>query len=526
MPTVALRPVSARVPMASLVRRAAAWGMVALVLAAASPVCEARQRSGSLDSRVSRALSEAKLGPTRLAVAVMDVSSGTMLASVNERAPLIPASNLKLLTSGTALLVLGKDFEFRTGVFRQDAPEGSRVIVRGSGDPGFADHELLEEMKLGADEFLDRLAAPVIESFKANPGAGVREVVLDDRVFDREAYHPTWPANQFNEWYCAEVSGLNFHANVLELYVEPGAVGRPPLVRRVPDAPWMEVRNNARTVGSREQQTVGATRAREENRFTLMGDVPRKLDVPIRVTMNEPALVLGRLLGDRLTKAGVAHAEGLKVRMANAEEAIEYGTPLFVVRTPLERVLRRCNVNSHNLHAESLLKRVGNAVTGQPGSWSNGTAVVRMQVAERLGASVGNIEMSDGCGLSPENKVTALLMVSWLRSLASDPSVGAAFVESMASQADGRLAERFRDANLRNELRAKTGFINGVLALSGYVTDTTSGRRIAFSVIANTRPATIPASEVRKFTDSVVKIIDDHLVRQAQNERREPAMGG
>lgn len=477
--------------------------------------------AGPLDGRLNKLLADSRIGPTAsVAVAIMDVQSGELLAGVRERQALIPASNLKLITSGAALVALGKDHEFRTTFHRAATPAGEVVVVRGSGDPGLGDHLLLDEMGLSVEAFLDKIAAAVADGFKGDGGAPVREVVLDDRVFDREVYHPTWPADQYHEWYAAEVWGINFHANVLEVFPSLAPIGQPPGGRKAPDAPWLEVRNAARVVAS-GNGGVGVSRERGQNRFTLSGELRAVPEEPARVTFTGVPEVFGRLLADRLTKLGVAAPEGIRVRLAEPAETFRLGQALFTVRTPLQRVLRRCNTDSHNLYADALIKAIGNAVTGQPGTWTNGAAVIRMQVSERLGPEAGTLVMADGCGLSADNRVSPLLLASWMRSIAIDPKLGEAFLASLPTQTEGRLPQRFRGMRLANEVRAKTGFIRGVMCFSGFVSDPDSGRRIAFVALVNDRQGGFRDTDPKTLQNQIVTMIDNFM----GDRRARPARG-
>jgi D-alanyl-D-alanine carboxypeptidase/D-alanyl-D-alanine-endopeptidase (penicillin-binding protein 4) len=188
-----------------------------------------------------------------------------------------------------------------------------------------------------------------------------------------------------------------------------------------------------------------------------------------------------------------------------------------VVRTPIAAVLARCNGDSHNLYAECLCKAAGHAATSQPGSWSNGAAVVRMQLRERLGPeAAAAVLIADGSGMSRSNHVTPGVLARWLASFSTDPRCGPAFVESLprAGQ-EGSLIHRFEHKPLVNEVRAKSGFVNGVRCLSGYVTHVASGRRVAFSILVNDIPAKVAASTVKEFHEEVVQAIDQWLTRQA-----------
>lgn len=479
-----------------------------LGLAASSP-------AQSLQRKVEGALTRARLGNAHVGVSIYDVQSRTELVDVEVNARgsdhgFIPASNLKLLTSGTALCVLGKDYEFRTSLIL----DGDKLIVRGSGDPGFADPELLDKMGNGLGELLDRLVGMARQSMGPDGAGRIREVVLDDRVFDREYVHPEWPREQLHLAYCAPVSGLNFHANLLNVYVDPA--------RSQPEAPWIVVKRSLRKVKD------GSTELRLDREkdgpytFKLSGTVRYAPDGPVQVTVNESCLILGRLLADRFIAAGLAapglSSETMPVRLAAPDEQIGDGPgaqTLATVRTPIATILSRCNVDSDNLYAESLLKASGHKSTGQPGSWANGTAVVRMTVRERIGPDFAmQLVMTDGSGLSRGNRVTPGMLTRWLASMAGDPELGPVFVNSLATVGEGTLKKRFKGDKLRCEVRGKSGYIREVRTLSGFVTEPQSGRRVAYSVLINDIPAGADAKS-KEFHEDVVEIIDGYLADRA-----------
>lgn len=481
--------------------------MMALALLALAPDAAAQ----SLERKIQSALNSARLGTARVAVSVYDVDQKRELAAINadgasaERS-FIPASNLKLLTSGAALATLGADFEFLTTLIQ----DGDTLVIRGMGDPGLADPELLAQMGADLNTLLDRLVAMARQS-----GAkGIREIVLDDRVFDRELVHPDWPRDQLHLAYCAPVSGLNFHANVLNVYVQPA--------RSQPEAPWITVKRVTRKVDK------GNTELRLDRErdgpfsFKLSGAIRYAPDFPVQVTVRDSATIFGRLIADRLIRDGLTApgltVDTLTIRLAAPDERTGDGPgarTLAVVRTPIATVLERCNVDSDNLYAESLLKIAGHKATGQPGSWANGVAVVRMQVRDRLGSEYASrLIMSDGSGLSRNNRVTAGMLTRWLASLASDPELGPVFVESLPTVGEGTLKKRFKGTKLHCEVRGKSGYIRQVRTLSGLVTEPLTGRRVAYSVLINDIPPDAD-KQSKDFHETVVTLIDDHLAGDA-----------
>jgi D-alanyl-D-alanine carboxypeptidase/D-alanyl-D-alanine-endopeptidase (penicillin-binding protein 4) len=184
-----------------------------------------------------------------------------------------------------------------------------------------------------------------------------------------------------------------------------------------------------------------------------------------------------------------------------------------VEETSLADVMRRCNVDSYNLYAECLIKRLGHEVTHTSGSWANGSAVVRMVLAEHLGAKAGqSMSVADGSGMSRQNKLTPMLLAEWLAAMIKDPATGDRFMASLAEAGDeGTLARRFRGPALSNTVRAKTGYLSGVSAISGYVASPTSSRKVIFVIITNDKPNSVPLSLVRQAEESIVRLADGWL---------------
>ncbi len=198
---------------------------------------------------------------------------------------------------------------------------------------------------------------------------------------------------------------------------------------------------------------------------------------------------------------------------------------LAVVTTQLADILNRCNTDSQNLYAESLLKRVGHDVSGEPGSWSNGAAVARMVLSERLGpATAASTVIADGSGMSRLNRISAETMVRWLESIAEQPTIGETFIKSLATAGNGTLTRRFREHPPLNTLYAKSGAIDGVRCLSGYLVNEPTGRMIAFSVLCNELNTGEASSNAMKLHEQIVRIADEWLTSQINAEAT--AIGG
>lgn len=496
--------------------------LAAVLMMANWAVAAAAGSPEQLRRQIIDAIAAARMGNAGLAVSIRDCQSGREVLSIESDDParrsLIPASNLKLITSGFALATLGKDYEFRTLVLLQ----GNRLIVRGSGDPAVGDPALLERLGMSPDSFIDT----VVNAIVAAGATRIDEIILDDRVFDRTLLHPDWPADQLNRAYCAPVCGINFHANVLSVHASPARrAGEPPVVRTEPSAPWIEVdRSRARTVSQGNTQ-IWLEHGSGPTRFNLHGSVRTAIQ-PVQVTVRDPGLLFGSLLGDALMARGVGGRPGPGGKPS--APTVRYAEPLenltappgveravTMIKTPIDVVLERCNVESDNLYAECLLKAAANRVTGQPGAWPNGSAAVRMMIRDRLGSEAAtDLTMADGSGMSRANRVTARLMTAWLAAMAQDAEVGPAFIESLALAAqEGTVRSRFRKSRLDGEVRAKSGYIREVRTLSGYVSARSGGERLAFSVLINQVPAG-GDQRAKELHERIVEIVDTWFAAQ------------
>lgn len=482
-----------------------------------------------LNAEIQRIINNAKLGDNaKVGVHAIDSATKNVLASIHADETYIPASNQKLLTSGAALLVLGPDYQFSTELVR----DGETLFVKGSGDPALADPDVLSTMqpKLTVDDVLDVLAQAVPKSGMDR----VKEIVIDDRVFDREYVHRSWPVKQLGDWYCAEVGGINFHTNVLSVYPRPSpeGLGNRPTITVQPFAGWLSVENLAKTVGD-GKNAVSLFRVNDQNQFRVRGEVRTPMTVPVETTVHENGLFFGQVLADRLQKRGVpvggetdaSRGPSPAVRLIGADESYDEQRTIARVTTPMSDILRRCNRDSHNLYAEALIKSVGHQTTGESGSWTNGSAVIRMMISQKVGPDASaHTVIADGSGMSRENKVSPTTLAGWLDVLAREsPAIRDAYTDSLALPGQGTLKERFQAGKLKNEVRGKSGYIKGVRTLSGYLVNPQTGRRISWSVMVNT-PNDEFGAQAKRLHEDIVFSLDRWLAQQAT--AAEPALGG
>ncbi len=469
-------------------------------------------QAGMLED-VDRAIQTTALSGGDVAVSVRDAQTGQELVSIDAERKMIPASNMKLITSGAALHTLGADFTFQTKLFL----DGDRLIVVGDGDPAFGDPDLLRLMTVNGEEgfdvesFLDLWVQAVADAKVTH----LSEVVVDDRIFDREFIHESWPIEQLNQRSFAEISGLNFHLNVLRFYPKVNKGSRPNISNFQPKAGWLIPTNRATCrTGPHDGNDMWISRQLGTNKLTIYGNVKSdRYSVMVPVTVHDMPTFFSHLLTDRLRRAGITVD---KFGVLEPTAPLQRGQLLEpIITTPLFTVLTRCNRDSKNIYAECLLKRIVPARTQQPGSWSQGAALIRAVLFERLESRqlAAQVVIADGSGLSRDNRIAPGTMTMWLGSFYTDEKLGPVFIDSMADAAEtGTLAKRFGNINLhRAQVKAKTGYINGVSCLSGYVT-APNGKCAAFSIMVNNLPAHKTVYPAKRMQEKIVSAIAKNLV--------------
>ena len=493
-------------------------GVVAVALA----ICASLALGGPLDKKTKQLITNANIGGGTASVYIVDLDTGEELADYHGTRAMVPASNMKILTSGAALFVLGSDFVFRTELIIDDTTTPPTLIIKGDGDPALGDPAIFigEEPGVTLDTLFDQMA-------DALKGAGIESigrVIVDDSVFDRTYTHPCWPRDQLNRWYCAQVGGLNFHTNVINVYTSPASSGGTPIVRLEPDAYWVDFQIKAKS-NNKSRDTAWVARPTPANTFTLYGNVRSMSEIPVAI--DSPPEFAGNLLATKLDERGI--------RIGNDDvyprELVSLITPsdryttsriIAVITTPIVDVLERTNTDSHNLYAEALLKRIGHEVTSDPGSWENGSTVLRMLLTEKIGPHTAETTViEDGSGMCKENKVSPKTLTTWMRKL-SRSEHWKIFRDSLATPGKGTLRKRFLNGKLKSDFYGKSGYLTGTYALSGILIHPQSGQRVAFSIMLNDVKAGTTSRNAKPLIDSIVEDIDQWMSQRAGS----PSLGG
>jgi D-alanyl-D-alanine carboxypeptidase/D-alanyl-D-alanine-endopeptidase (penicillin-binding protein 4) len=346
-------------------------------------------------------------------------------------------------------------------------------------------------------------------------------VVVDDSYFLWQPYVHGWAAEDLLWGYGATVSALAFDANALQLRIKPGLkVGDRAQIWFAPLTDYYQVNNSLETSGAGTERRLFIERGLDSMRLDVWGQIPLDAGETVeRVAIAHPAQLVGELFRQALEDAGIAVRGGVQARDVTRLEAAKAGPapPQPSSRVvlaeqdsqPLRAILKSTNKESRNFYAEMLLRTLAREVKHR-GGLEDGLEVLS-ELAQQVGAERGETVFADGSGLSRDDLVTPDTLVKLLIHMASGQVFDLFLGTLPVAGVDGTLAGRFEGTRLEGKIHAKTGTLEQVNALSGYM-DLPSGKRLAFSIIGNSHP--LKEQEGAATLDQIALAVYDWFARR------------
>ncbi|MEM7385932.1 MAG: D-alanyl-D-alanine carboxypeptidase/D-alanyl-D-alanine-endopeptidase, partial [Verrucomicrobiota bacterium] len=393
---------------------------------------------------------------------------------------LIPASTVKLLTTGTALEVLGPDFSFETRLRTNGSIDQSSgtlkgdLLIEGSGDPLFA--------RYGWKEIYEQWTRRLTENgIKTIDGA----IVGDDTAFSSQHRPGSWAWADLGNYYGAGATGLNFNRNLFHIYFRsPGPGGPTRVISRYPNQPEIQLFNEVRAgaAGSGDQAYVyGAT---FQKNLYLRGTVPpNQSKFSIKAAIPDPALFAAQMLKKTLTGTGITH-EGTAAAQGRTKTYPTATETLASHRSgPLKELILSTNHKSINLNAECLLKTIGRGKTDRPGSVASGTRAVE-DFMKSKGIPDRGLSLKDGSGLSRANLITPRQLAGFLKAM-HNGTHAEVFKRSLpVAGKTGTLKSIAGGSPAEGRIRGKSGTLSGIKCYAGYAR-ARSGKTFAFALMIN-----------------------------------------
>lgn len=481
-----------------------------------------------LADKVQKILAEPELSHATFGISVVDID-GKPIYAMNDGRLMLPASNVKMITTAAAFAFLPEEMNWSTQVVAAGTLDAQGVltgnlVILGSGDPSLsnrrypyespADLEARKKSEAAAGGEASpnpRALTPLDELAAQVEQAGIRQVtgsiIGDDTFFLDEPYGIAWAWDDFMWPYGASVSALTFNDNTIELSLVPNPEVPGTLEPHWdPNISYFSVDNTMRPAEKGEQQHPGLDRRPGSMTIRSFGVAPEG-GFHASVAVEDPAEFTAQAFQLALEGRGIRVAgqpESAHRFSVNTQKFEEQRTKKITLHkvdeqfitaptqgrtvvarhlsVPLIDDLKLTNKVSQNLHAELVFRLLGK-LEGEEGSIAESDRVIRRFLLD-CGIDDGDFYLYDGSGMSMADQVTPRAFTHLLTYAYKQPWGEKWRLTFPIAGFDGTLAYRFTNSPLKMNLQAKTGTHSEANALSGYL-QTKSGKMVAFSIIVN-----------------------------------------
>jgi len=451
-------------------------------------------------------------------------ADGDTVVAVNHRQKLVPASNVKLLTTGMALQLLGANFRFETrlgytGTIEDGTLHGD-VYILGGGDPTTGSRS----------ESTEAIGTTFGTWAQLLFDAGIRRIegriLGDPRYFtDHTPQNLGWTFDDLGTYYGAGPSGLNFFENAQNFYITPGASGSAVNYRvQYPETPWMHYENHTATGAARSSNTLYYVTSTLAPVGEIAGSFPAdRRGYTLECSNTFGAFTCAYYFHNFLRTQGVEVNGGWGdiTHLDEIRTSLELGaarTPAPAVDSiriagsawsaPLADIVADTNRESDNFYAEALLKMIAMHLgkTARQDDLDDASDAGLRKLGLRPD---GACRQFDGSGLSRKNYVSPDFFVRFLRKMMALPVWNAFFGSLPVPGEKGTLENRFDKApqEFKDRIHMKSGSMNGVRCFSGYIlaSDGDPKKTIIFSLLTNN--CTASSYQATPILDSMIEAI-------------------
>lgn len=464
------------------------------VAAAATPL-PSSQTVADLQMRLRQSLSRPEVRRGTVGVKIASLATGKVIFEENAEKYFMPASNMKNFTVATAIEKLSPDYKFVTSLYAPTAVDGSGTIkgdlrIFGRGDVSISTRFDGGDVFKGLDAIVDKIIAAGVKRIEG-------DIVGDDSYFRGFAIPSSWEWDDLQWPYGAEVSALPLNDSVIDVNVRPGPQGYTCTVKITPYNPVMRVFNQCITTASGTRRTLRVHKRLDQNVLEITGSMPvNDGGYNGTISVSRPAELFAALLKQRLVEKGVVVTGNYRYEK-RSDGSLPVGVEIAKLESaPLSIIAANTMKPSQNMYTETLLWTLGeqerNATVvpggGMPASNADsaelGIAAVK-KFLNGIGVAPDGIIQYDGSGLSRHNLITPSAVVQLYTYMSKQSRYSQAWRDSLTiGGVDGTLRNRFRGSRATGNVRGKTGTIDQVSALSGYV-KTAGGEELVFSTIVN-----------------------------------------
>ena len=464
----------------------------------------------TLQADLAHIFSSPKTDNAFWAVSIQSMDTGEFFYRLNSTKLVMPASNMKILTVAVAAEELGWDYQYETQLLASGQVKHGRLasdlIVRGNGDPTINSHNGPRENVF--ETWADQLKAMGIYAIDGR-------IVGDDNAFEDMGLAEGWPWEDLAYGYATSVGALQHHENVVNLVFDAGPLpGTEVSIKIHPLGSGLKLVNRVLTAPNHGDFVVNLHRLPGQATLEVTGLIPAgSKSFTLTASVNNPTQFFVKALHTALTSNGIevlgpaTDIDDITISPATDDQSSieQVDSPhrvlISYLSPPLSEISKVLMKVSQNLYAETLLKTI--STRSGLGTTASGIDGIE-KILDSWDVSPHGHIIADGSGLSRYNYVSPEILVKVLHRMHSEPQHAAMFKATLPiAGREGTLTNRMQGTAAEGNVRAKTGSIANVRALSGYA-HTRDDELLAFSIIVNN-------FDVRK--ETIDELIDQAVER-------------
>lgn len=447
-----------------------------------------------LKKQIDAILQDSLLIPATVGIKVVSVKDNRVLYEYNAEKLFSPASNMKLLTSATALVKLGPEYRFETAIYADDNLKNGTLFgnlyLKGFGDPDLKTQDLQK----------------VVRDIKWH---GITEIegdlIADDSFFDDVRRGAGWSWDWPPVFWDARIGALSLNENLIKIRIKPSKkVGDKVKIETIPHTQYVRIDNQGITGvrGFESNLTVDRILEADVNTIAVAGTLAiDSKGMRYYRNLENPPLYTITVFKEILGKSGIKLNGEVKVDTLPLGPIVEIGTHYS---KSLVEILYYMNKTSSNFVSEQVLKTLGAIFISEPGTAEKGISVIK-EFMSQTGIDSTKYRAADGSGLSTFNMLSPSQIVNLLVFMFKRFEYQPEYLVSLPiSGIDGTLRKRMNEPPVLRRVRAKTGTLSRAVCLSGYAL-TNRGGIIAFSIMINNFVGDIKS--IRNIQDRICKVL-------------------
>lgn len=444
-----------------------------------------------LNTVVSEWNSDKDLKSASIGYCVLDAKTSEVIAEYNSHQFLIPASTLKVVTTGAALGILGGNYRFETRILYTgtfDKISGiinGDLIIYGHGDPTLQSENFFKDTSQITDKWASILKAKGVKEIKG-------KIIGDASYFDR-TIPGSWIWADISNYFGVAPCALSFNDNKFKVVYCSKEVGtKAEVLKTIPSYinNIISINSNVIAKGTEDEAYVYG------DPFSYTKEIsgripPNKNNFEVEASLPDPALLCAEMLYISLNKTGIKCKPNAIQSLYKKEDSLAVRTTLYSYYSPpLDKIVYYTNLKSNNHYCETLLRVIGK------GSMHQGIETVK-NFWQKKGLDVNELFMVDGSGLSRANTITPFFQASLLSNVYQDSIYYKAFNNSLPlAGKSGSMSNIGKAKFIENNMRAKTGYINRARGYCGYV-KSRSGKDLSFSILFNNYNCTAKEAKIK-----------------------------